>query len=359
MANGQKGKASKRKLDMREESGKLARQIGDRIRELRERMKDGDGRPITQPAFYDFIFDKPEYQQSTDNPNEPKPEESKQTEISNIEGGKDISLALLCLISDKCGVSLDYLIRGKEYQPGESTCPPEEKDASPAGDLVESQTESTPLSSDNDTIAFQAKTEESKKGKLPFFKVWDTVHCNSEFFNTTLNDVCKSLAALSYITDISITHENIKSCGRLKRGITLSIFPKEIISPVCSVHGGVRFNNWKVVEKNSCYDNEIEAFHLYDSRGILCIVFLREILKIESFGNSHEMEENGINNILNPIDSDLPLSFALNRPLTVNRFLSLRTNDPSFVVYEWLDDAFKFETEPYIDFMQRKNKQAQ
>ena len=111
MANGQKGKASKRKLDMREESGKLARQIGDRIRELRERMKDGDGRPITQPAFYDFIFDKPEYQQSTDNPNEPKPEESKQTEISNIEGGKDISLALLCLISDKCGVSLDYLIR--------------------------------------------------------------------------------------------------------------------------------------------------------------------------------------------------------------------------------------------------------
>lgn len=359
MANGQKGKASKRKLDMREESGKLARQIGDRIRELRERMKDGDGRPITQPAFYDFIFDKPEYQQSTDNPNEPKPEESKQTEISNIEGGKDISLALLCLISDKCGVSLDYLIRGKEYQPGESTCPPEEKDASPAGDLVESQTESTPLSSNNDTIAFQAKTEESKKGKLPFFKVWDTVHCNSKFFNTTLNDVCKSLAALSYITDISITHENIKSCGRLKRGITLSIFPKEIISPVCSVHGGVRFNNWKVVEKNSCYDNEIEAFHLYDSRGILCIDFLREILKIESFGNSHEMEENGINNILNPIDSDLPLSFALNRPLTVNRFLSLRTNDPSFVVYEWLDDAFKFETEPYIDFMQRKNKQAQ
>lgn len=359
MANGQKGKASKRKLDMREESGKLARQIGDRIRELRERMKDGDGRPITQPAFYDFIFDKPEYQQSTDNPNEPKPEESKQTEISNIEGGKDISLALLCLISDKCGVSLDYLIRGKEYQPGESTCPPEEKDASPAGDLVESQTESAPLSSDNDTIAFQVKTEESKKGKLPFFKVWDTVQCNSKFLDTTLNDVCKSLAALSYITDISITHENIKSCGRLKRGITLSIFPKEIISPVCSVHGGVRFNNWKVVEKNSCYDNEIEAFHLYDSRGILCIDFLREILKIESFGNSQEMEENGINNILNPIDSHLPLSFALNRPLTVNHFLSLRTNDPSFVVYEWLDDAFKFETEPYIDFMQRKNKQAQ
>lgn len=352
MANGQKGKASKRKLDMREESGKLARQIGDRIRELRERMKDGDGRPITQPAFYDFIFDKPEYQQSTDNPNEPKPEESKQTEISNIEGGKDISLALLCLISDKCGVSLDYLIRGKEYQP-------EEKDASHAGDLVESQTENAASSSDNDTIAFQVKTEESKKGKLPFFKVWDTVVCNSKFFNTTLNDVCKSLAALSYITDISITHENIKSCGRLKRGITLSIFPKEIISPVCSVHGGVRFNNWKVVEKNSCYDNEIEAFHLYDSRGILCIDFLREILKIESFGNSHEMEENGINNILNPIDSDLPLSFALNRPLTVNRFLSLRTNDPSLVVYEWLDDAFKFETEPYIDFMQRKNKQAQ
>lgn len=61
MANGRKGKASKRKLDMREESGKLARQIGDRIQELRERIKDGDGRPITQPAFYDFIFDKPEY----------------------------------------------------------------------------------------------------------------------------------------------------------------------------------------------------------------------------------------------------------------------------------------------------------
>ena len=53
MANGQKGKASKRKLDMREESGKLARQIGDRIRELRERMKDGDGGDVKNFVFLD------------------------------------------------------------------------------------------------------------------------------------------------------------------------------------------------------------------------------------------------------------------------------------------------------------------
>lgn len=354
------GKISKRKQDLIEQSDQLARQIGERIRTLQKKIKDNDGRPINALAFFNIIFSEPEYQKGTDDPSEPKSDNSKQVEISAIENGKDINLALLCRISDKCGVSLDYLIRGKEYQPSESTCPPEEKDASPAGAPMESQTENAPSSSGNDPIEFQGQTEKSeKKESPPFFRIWDSVHCNSKFFDTTLNDVCKSLAALSYITDIFITNENIKSCGRLKKGISLSIFPKEIISPVCPVHDGGRFYNWNVVAKKGSFNNGVEAFHLYDSRGVLCIDFLRETLKIEALGNDYKMEESAIDNLLNPLDSYRPLSFALDRSLTVNRFLSLRTNDPSLVVYDWLDDIFKFETEPYTDFMQRKNRQAQ
>ena len=355
------GKISKRKQDLIEQSEQLAIQIGKRIHTLHKKIKNNDGRPINAPAFFNIIFSESEYQKGTDNPSEPKSDNSKQVEISAIESGNDINLALLCRISDKCGVSLDYLIRGKEYQPSESTCPPEEKDASPAGNPMEYRTENAASSSDNDTIAFQAQTEESeKKESLPFFKVWNSVHCDSKFLDTTLSDVCKSLAALTYITDISIAHKNIKSDGRLKKGISLSIFPKEIISPVCPIHvHGDRFYNWNIANKNSCYDDGIEAFHLYDSRGVLCIDFLLEALKIESLGYCYKMEENAINNLLAPLDSNLPLSFALDRPLTVNRFLSLRANDPSLVVYSWLNEIFKFETEPYIDFMQRKNKQAQ
>lgn len=216
MANGRKGKASKRKLDMREESGKLARQIGDRIQELRERIKDGDGRPITQPAFYDFIFDKPEYQQSTDDPNEPKPEESKQTEISNIEGGKDISLALLCLISDKCGVSLDYLIRGKDYQPSAPTCPPEGKDASPAGDNPQPEKEPSAEMGSADL------PPEEKSENNPF----------SDFLSCSPYDICRALAALAFIADLDIISLD-KTEGRLgKKGVRIDIRPKEIILPV-------------------------------------------------------------------------------------------------------------------------------
>ena len=216
MANGRKGKASKRKLDMREESGKLARQIGDRIQELRERIKDGDGRPITQPAFYDFIFDKPEYQQSTDDPNEPKPEESKQTEISNIEGGKDISLALLCLISDKCGVSLDYLIRGKDYQPSAPTCPPEGKDASPAGDNPQPEKEPSAEMGSADL------PPEEKAENNPY----------SDYLSCSPYDICKALAALTFIADLDIISLD-KTEGRLgKRGVRIDIRPKEIILPV-------------------------------------------------------------------------------------------------------------------------------
>lgn len=216
MANRRKGKASKRKLDMREESGKLARQIGDRIQELRERIKDGDGRPITQPAFYDFIFDKPEYQQSTDDPNEPKPEESKQTEISNIEGGKDMNLSLLCLISDKCGVSLDYLIRGKEYQPSAPTCPPEGKGASPTGDNPQPEKEpSAEMGSTN-------LPPEEKAENGPY----------AEYLSCSPYDICKALVALSFIADLRISE--LKSTqGRLgQTGYRLDTWPKEIVIPI-------------------------------------------------------------------------------------------------------------------------------
>lgn len=242
MANGQKGKASKRKLDMREESKKLAGQIGDRIRELRESIKGGDGNPITQPAFYDFIFDKPEYQQSTDDYNEPKPENSKQTEISNIEGGKDINLALLCLISDKCGVSLDYLIRGKEYQPSAPTCPPEGKDASPAGDnVVESQIEKD--SSAETGSANLPPEEKAENG--PY----------TDYLSYSPYDICKALAALSFIADLDIK-QDYDGEGRLgQRGVTITIKPKEIILPVIQSEGKILLIN-ELLEKGGFDSND-------------------------------------------------------------------------------------------------------
>lgn len=244
MANGRKGKASKRKLDMREESGKLARQIGDRIQELREGIKDGDGRPITQPAFYDFIFDKPEYQQSTDNPNEPKPEESKQTEISNIEGGKDINLSLLCLISDKCGVSLDYLIRGKDYQPSAPTCPLEGKDASPAGDNPQPEKEPSAEMGSADL------PPEEKAENNPY----------SDYLSCSPYDICKALAALTFIADLDITSLD-KTEGRLgKRGVRIDIRPKEIILPVIQ-----RENKLSLLDSFSEYYTVPDNLESYDN----------------------------------------------------------------------------------------------
>lgn len=294
MANGRKGKASKRKLDMREKSGKLARQIGDRIQELRERIKDGDGRPITQPAFYDFIFDKPEYQQSTDDPNEPKPEESKQTEISNIEGGKDISLALLCLISDKCGVSLDYLIRGKDYQPSAPTCPPEGKDASPAGDnVVESKTEK------------DSSTEMGSADLPPEFSC-------EPFLDISVNDICRALVALSRITDISIKRNDIVKDGLLSKGLELSIYPSERVYPVetdsnltdeNSPHYCPEYTGLLLDGESRDPDKKRYNAHIVDNRGAYVVSFLENILNIENMaypmGGEKLVNEN-ISCLLNP-----------------------------------------------------------
>ena len=343
MANGQKGKASKRKLDMREESGKLARQIGDRIRELREKMKDGDGRPITQPAFYDFIFDKPEYQQSTDNPNEPKPEESKQTEISNIEGGKDISLALLCLISDKCGVSLDYLIRGKEYQPGESTCPPEEKDASPAGgDVVESQTEKN-ISAEMTVTGSQYEYLDCMKStKAPY----------NDYLSLSVQDVCKSLAALSFITDMVIHGEYMQTGGRLEPGILISIFPKEEVYEVSAKkEEDGYYYDYKFYDESSTPKEDLLAFHLYDTRGKECIEFLRRLWHIQKYDDDDDYITKNMNNIFSTFlryDST-PLCYAFHNGMYVTDFLRMGDDD----IY---NDDFRMDIEPYHTFLEREKQ---
>ncbi len=308
MANGRKGKASKRKLDMREESGKLARQIGDRIQELRERIKDGDGRPITQPAFYDFIFDKPEYQQSTDDPNEPKPEESKQTEISNIEGGKDISLALLCLISDKCGVSLDYLIRGKDYQPSAPTCPPEGKGASPAGDNPQPEKE---------------PSAEMGSADLP-----PEENSCEPFLDISVGDICRALVALSRITDISIKKNDIVKDGFLSKGLLLSIYPGEKVFPVetdsnltdeNSPHYRPEYTGLLLKGESRDPDKKKYNAHIIDNRGAYVVSFLENILKIENtafpMGGEKLVNEN-ISCLLNPgKKTNIPPTVNLKKPL--------------------------------------------
>lgn len=365
------GKISKRKQDLIEQSDQLARQIGERIRTLQKKIKDNDGRPINALAFFNIIFSEPEYQKGTDDPSEPKSDNSKQVEISAIENGKDINLALLCRISDKCGVSLDYLIRGKEYQPSESTCPPEEKDASPAGAPMESQTENAPSSSGNDPIEFQGQTEEtpisaqdSKDGILSLIDIPQY----DKFLEISLEDICKALAAMAFITDMTIHKENIQACGRIEPGICISIFPKEEIYPVFEkLDKEWGLYKWEVTEESSEPKEKIQAFHLFDKRGRQCIDFLRRILQLKNtlgvFGCDNGYE-NGIEweDVVKSIDTILsatlynnpesPLLYVLGYGVTAYDFLNAGDDDI-------FDDNFRIYTEPYQTFLERENKQAQ
>lgn len=355
MANGQKGKASKRKLDMREESGKLARQIGDRIQELRERIKDGDGRPITQPAFYDFIFDKPEYQQSTDDPNEPKPEESKQTEISNIEGGKDINLSLLCLISDKCGVSLDYLIAGKDFRPEGASCPPEEKAISGGGKDVNQHTEGSeekPLQAEIQPPSpyFTCKRRPSNEMESGYF---NKPYCDE--LNVSTLDICKSLVALSFIADIEISNTPMPLNGRYTGGLSLTILPKEIMLPIRMEETVLKDSPFMwVVDGFPNEHTDSKCFHLVDTRGVHCIDFLRSLcLDIKTFRAIGALPGLVYKNIGGKLDSMMeigdishePLNYAINFGSYYSDFL-----DTDFIIgFQGLSS----DVEPYSSYLER------
>lgn len=89
-----------------------------------------------------------------------------------------------------------------------------------------------------------------------------------------MEDICKALAAMAFITDMTIHKENIQTCGRIEPGICISIFPKEEIYPVfekfdkeCGLY------KWEVTEKSSEPKEKIQAFHLFDKRGRECIDF--------------------------------------------------------------------------------------
>lgn len=364
MANRQKGKASKRKLDMREKSEKLARQIGDRIRELREKIKDGDGNPITQPAFYDFIFDKPEYQQSTDDLNEPIPksENSKQAEISNIETGKDINLALLCLISDKCGVSLDYLIKGKEYQPSAPTCPPEGKDASPAGDnVMESQTEKEPSA---EMGSPDLPPEES-----------DKTTTDDDDLHYSPYDILKAFESLSCIADLKIDSLSTDE-GRLgNEGLRIDIRPKEIILPVLQDESKLSlFINLPVSPSNHldevdflkknrgiandgftyCYlrriDNEripasAYALHLIDTRLNDILNLIKSAIGITLDGDTVEFPDF----ILDTIDKN-PIDLSLNHGIPSSDFLNMSE-------MSHYDEIITTQLEPFRTFVKRANRE--
>ena len=222
---GESRNMSKRKEDLLASTKELAKEIGPRIRALREK------REMNQREFYDFLFPESKYQTMSDGAT-PKTEGMKNKDIGEIESGKAINisgtpfnketglaihLALLLRISEKCGVSLDYLIAGKDFHPEGTSCPPEEKAIS-GGDVVE------PSHAD-----IEIPPEEKKMAPI------------SDCLSYSPSDICMSFAALSLIADLEI-HELRPDNGRLgKCGVRIDIRPKEIINAIKQGENGLEF----------------------------------------------------------------------------------------------------------------------
>lgn len=346
---------SKRKHDLLASTKELAKGIGPRIRALREK------REMNQHEFYDFLFPESEYQTMGDDAS-PKTEGMKNKDIGEIESGKVINisgtpfnketglaihLALLLRISEKCGVSLDYLIAGKDFRPEGASCPPEEKAIS-GGDVVE------PFHTD-----MEIPPEEKWKYDEPY----------NEYLKFSDYDICKSLVALSYITDMEIVQDGICRDGRINPGVLISITPKEIVLPVNLVKSDNGISSWEIApsadEFSTAYvppDEKTLALHLFDTRGRGCIQFLHRLLKIESmYGDDGLCScSDNINIITESIDNTLsdmveqcsietrPLIYAIDYGADIQFFLNACDDDI-------FDDRLRFETEPYSVFKKRQD----
>lgn len=349
------GNMSKRKEDLLASTKELAEGIGPRVRALREKRK------MNQREFYDFLFPESEYQKMNDGAT-PKTERMKNKDIGEIESGKVINitgtpfnketglaihLALLLRISEKCGVSLDYLIVGKDFQPEGTSCPPEEKAIS-GGDVVE------PSHADMEILP-----EEKRRYDEPY----------NEYLKLSDYDICKSLVALSYITDMEIVQDGIYRDGKINPGMLISITPKEIVLPVNLVKSDNGIPSWEIAvsadELSTVYKpigEKTLALHLYDKRGQGCTHFLHHLLKIESMYDYDDLyipqyDNSAITESIKNTLSDMvkryfietrPLSYAIDYGTDIQFFLNACDDDI-------FDGRLRFETEPYSVFEKRRD----
>lgn len=356
-----------RKLYFENKSKEMIEGITDRLRKLREETG------YSQRDFYDFLFD--DFNNGTKDDTKDKPPKQKGKEIYEIEHGIGVDLskrdddpsemglniALLCRYSEKCGKSLDYIITGKEYQPSAPTCPPEGKDASPAGDnVVESQTEKEPSA---EMGSANLPPEESDKTTTD-----DDLHYSPY-------DILKAFESLSCIADLKIDSLSTDE-GRLgNEGLRIDIRPKEIILPVLQDESKLSlFINLPVSPSNHldevdflkknrgivndgftyCYlrriDNEripasAYALHIIDTRLNDILNLIKSAIGITLSGDTVEFPDF----ILDTIDKN-PIDLSLNHGIPSSDFLNMSE-------MSHYDEIITTQLEPFRTFVKRANKE--
>lgn len=354
---------SKRKHDLLASTKELAKGIGPRIRTLREK------REMNQREFYDFLFPESEYQTMGDDAS-PKTEGMKIKDIREIESGKVINisgtpfnketglaihLALLLRISEKCGVSLDYLIAGKDFRPEGASCPPEEKAISGGGKDVNQDTEGSEEKTlqaeiQPPSIYFTCKRRPFNEMESGYF---NKPYCDE--LNVSTLDICKSLVALSFIADIEISNTPMPLNGRYTGGLSLTILPKEIMLPIRMAETGLKDNPFMwVVDGFPNEHTDSKCFHLVDTRGVHCIDFLRSLcLDIKTFRAIGALPGLVYKNIGGKLYSMMeigdishePLNYAINFGSYYSDFL-----DTDFIIgFQGLSS----DVEPYSSYLER------
>lgn len=370
---GESRNMSKRKEDLLASTKELAKEIGPRIRALREK------REMNQREFYDFLFPESEYQTMGDDAT-PKTEGMKIKDIGEIESGKVINisgtpfnketglaihLALLLRISEKCGVSLDYLIAGKDFHPEGTSYPPEEKAISGGGKDVNQPTEGEgsekkPLQAEIQPPSpyLTCKIRPSDEMESSYFDYFNKPYCDE--LNVSTFDICKALVALSFIADIEISNTPISLNGRYANGLSLTILPKEIMLPIRMAETGLKENlcMW-VVDGFPNEHTDSKCFHLIDTRGVHCIDFLRSLcLDIKAFETIKALPGLVYKNIDGELGSMMeiglishePLNYAINFGIYYSDFLH---TDFSIGGH----GLFPFE-EPYSSYLARKKSDS-
>lgn len=356
------------KDDLAADNIELQAQIGSHIKRLYE-IRKKEGKVKNQADFYNKIFPEMKYQkyQSTiadpaENPDNIKSDGVKNNDIGGIFKGENITLALLQRISEKFHVSMDSLFYGIESQPSAPTCPPEGKDASPAGDnVMESQTEKEPSA---EMGSPDLPPEES-----------DKTTTDDDDLHYSPYDILKAFESLSCIADLKIDSLSTDE-GRLgNEGLRIDIRPKEIILPVLQDESKLSlFINLPVSPSNHldevdflkknrgiandgftyCYlrriDNEripasAYALHLIDTRLNDILNLIKSAIGITLDGDTVEFPDF----ILDTIDKN-PIDLSLNHGIPSSDFLNMSE-------MSHYDEIITTQLEPFRTFVKRANRE--
>lgn len=369
------GKKGKLKEDLESESKKWNMKIGERIQRLRENgtLKNKNGKVVENgEQFYDFLFDKDEYQCGTIEPNEDKSSDVKSNFISSVETGKYINFGLLALISEKCGVSLESLITGNGFYPEGTSYPPEEKAISGGGKDVNQPTEGIkkkPLQAEIQPPSpyLTCKMRPSDEMESGYFDYFNKPYCDE--LNVSTFDICKALVALSFIADIEISNTPISLNGRYTDGLSLTILPKEIMLPIRMAETGltIRMAETGLKENLSMWavdgfpneHTDSKCFHLIDTRGVHCIDFLRSLcLDIKAFETIKALPGLVYKNIEGELDSMMEIGFISHEPLNYAINFGIYYSDFLHTDFSIGGHGLFPYVEPYSNYLARKKSDS-